>query len=191
MISLAEAAPIPQRSRAPSDAALVVSARAGEMWAKQALFERYTRMASGLAFRLMGRDEDVDDLVQESFAQALAGLDRLQDPQSFASWLCAIIARTAHKTLRRRRLLSRLGLRAPDVIDVDSLVSRDVPADVACEVRQIYGAIGKLPAKLRVPFVLRRVERMALEDVAKIVGVSRATAKRRIALAAKILTEAT
>lgn len=191
MISLAGTAPIPPRPRGPSDAALVVSARAGEMWAKQALFERHTAMASGLAFRLMGRDEDVDDLVQESFTQALAGLHRLEDPQAFSSWLCAIVVRTAHKILRRRGLLSRLGLRAPDAIDVDSLVGRDVPADVACEVRQIYGAIGKLPAKLRVPFVLRRVERMALEDVAKAVGVSRATAKRRIALAAKILMEET
>jgi RNA polymerase sigma-70 factor (ECF subfamily) len=190
MVSLVEIAQIAPPART-SDGALVESARAGEMWAKEALFRRHARMASGLAFRIMGRDADVDDLVQESFAQALASLDRLDEPQAFSSWLCAIVVRTAYKTLRRRRLLSRLGLRNADVIDVDSLVSHEAPADVVCELRQIYGAIGDLPPKLRVPFLLRRVEGMPLEDVAKLMGISRATAKRRIAEAAQLLAETT
>lgn len=146
-------------------------------------------MAGGLAYRLLGRDDDIDDLVQESLVQAHANLDRLQEPQAFASWLCAIVVRTAYKTLRKRRLLSRLGFRSPDVIDVDAIVSRDAPPDVALELRQIYGAIGELPPKLRVPFVLRRIEGIPLEEVAKLIGASRATTKRRIALAAEIIQE--
>ena len=47
----------------PSDAALVVAARAGEHWATEALFHRYVRTVNRLALRLMGRDVDVDDLV--------------------------------------------------------------------------------------------------------------------------------
>ncbi len=179
---------LPTRSGAgPADAALGVSARAGELWAKEALFQRHAHKTAGLAFRLLGRDEDVDDLVQESFVAALAHLDQLDEPQAFGSWLCGIVVRMAYKMLRRRRLLSRLGLRRPDVVDPDAIVSRDAPPDTVRELREIYGRIERLPPKLRVPLLLRRVEGLPLDEVAAMIGASRATAKRRIAEAASEL----
>src|SRR5437870_412973 len=78
----------------PSDAALVMSARAGEAWASEALFRRHASMVNGLAYRLLGRDPEVDDVVQESFAQALGALDALKEPQAFASWMASIVVRT-------------------------------------------------------------------------------------------------
>ena len=74
-----------------------MAARAGEKWAQEALFRRHARMVNGLAFRLLGRDQDVDDLVQDSFLSALRSLDRLAEPQAFASWLGSIVVRSAHK----------------------------------------------------------------------------------------------
>src|SRR5688572_2884281 len=66
-----------------SDADLVRGAREGEAWAADALVRRHQRRLNGLAFRLMGRDADVDDLVQESFASALVSLERLKEPEAF------------------------------------------------------------------------------------------------------------
>jgi RNA polymerase sigma-70 factor (ECF subfamily) len=172
----------------PSDAALVVAARAGERWASEALFHRYVRTVNRLAFRLMGRDVDVDDLVQESFAQAFTGLRRLEEPGAFGSWLAAIVARTAYKTIRRRQLLRRIGLSGrEEPLDPDTLVSREAPPDVAAELHAVYGALHRLPADLRVPLVLHRVEGMQLEEVAAVVGASLATVKRRIVQAEKAL----
>ncbi len=62
----------------PSDGALVVAARAGEMWAAQTLFLRYTSMVNGLVYRLMGSDTEVEDLVQESFVAVLSSLPKLK-----------------------------------------------------------------------------------------------------------------
>ena len=157
------------------------------MWAKEALFRRHARMANGLAFRLMGREQDVDDLVQEGFAQALGGLDRLESPQAFQSWLCGIIARTAYKTLRRRRLLARIGIHTADPIELDAIVSKNAPPDVVRELREIYGRIERLPPKLRIPLLLRRVEGMQHAEIAKATDASLATVKRRIAEAETIL----
>jgi RNA polymerase sigma-70 factor, ECF subfamily len=175
----------------PSDAALVVAARAGERWASEALFHRYVRTVNRLAFRLMGRDVDIDDLVQESFAQALTGLGRLQEPGVFGSWLAAIVARTAYKMIRRRQLLRRVGLAGrEDPIDLEATISREVPPDVAVELRRVYGELHRLPAALRVPLVLHRIEGMQLDEVAAIVGASVATVKRRIAEAENALEPA-
>lgn len=172
----------PSRSGAgPSDAALVVAARAGEPWAREALFRRYAAKANGLALRLMGRDADLDDLVQDSFVAALSGLGKLKDPNAFSGWLVSIVVQTAHKVLRRRRLARRLGLYRPEPIDADAILARDVPADALVELRAIYGMLEELPARVRVPFVLRRVEGYSLEEVAELSGCSLATAKRAIA----------
>jgi len=148
-------------------------------------------MVNGLAYRLMGRDADVDDLVQESFAQAFAGLGRLEDPQSFAKWLGSVVVRTASKILRRRRLLTRLGLRrSAEPVDVDTIAARVVGPDVAAELRRTYERIERLPVDLRVAIVLRRVEGLALDEVAAALGVSLATAKRRIVAAEAALAGA-
>jgi RNA polymerase sigma-70 factor (ECF subfamily) len=160
----------------------VIAARAGEDWAREALFRRHANMVAGIAFRLLGRDEDVDDLVQDSFVEALRSLDRLQAPQAFASWLASIVVRTSSKVIRRRRLLTRLGLRRGDAaVDLDAVVSPSAPPDVATELRALYARIEELPVRERVALVLRRVEGLGIDEIAALVEASPATVKRRIA----------
>ncbi|WP_394830128.1 sigma-70 family RNA polymerase sigma factor [Pendulispora rubella] len=165
----------------PSDAALVVGARAGEGWAREALFGRHATRLNGLAFRLMGRDRDVDDLVQDAFVAALQSLHQLEDPNAFGSWLASILVRLARKLIRRRRMMARLGFnRDALAIDLDEIASAcATPARVA-EVRRLYRVIAELPADLRVPLVLHRVEGLALGEVASMTRVSLSTVKRRI-----------
>lgn len=165
----------------PSDAALVVAARAGEAWAKEALFQRYARMGLGLAFRLLGRDQDIEDLVQDSFVQALSSLHRLDEPQAFAGWFTSIVVRTAHKLLRRRSIATRIGLRRHEPTDVDSLIAPTAPQDVQAELRAVYRVVNELPARQRVALILRRVEGASQEEVAQQMGVSVSTAKRLLA----------
>jgi RNA polymerase sigma-70 factor, ECF subfamily len=182
--------PASRSGAGPSDAVLVVAARAGEPWAREALFRRYAPMANRLALRLLGRDDEIDDLVQDSFVAALRGLERLQEPQAFGGWLASIVVRTSCKLLRRRRLARRLGLRPAAPIDLDALVSREAPPDVAVELRAIYSLVEELPASVRVPLVLRRVEGYALEEIARVTGASLATVKRRVADAERQLAAA-
>src|SRR5258706_15733966 len=133
----------------PSDAALVTAARAGEGWATEALFRRHAPMVNGLAYRLLGRDTEVDDVVQESFVQALGALDALKEPQAFASWMASIVVRTTSKLLRRRKLLARFGLRRSEPIDVDALIGPAVPPDAATELRAVDRMVEGLPLEVR------------------------------------------
>jgi RNA polymerase sigma-70 factor (ECF subfamily) len=165
-----------------------VAARGGEEWAREALFRRHAPRLNGLAFRIMGRDDEIDDLVQDAFVSALQTLDRLEDPNAFSSWLGSILVRQAYKKIRRRRLLSRLGLRpTPGAIDLDSLVSTAAPPDVAAELRRVYAALERMPADLRIPLVLHRLEGMTLPEVAAATGTSLATVKRRLTAADALL----
>lgn len=173
----------------PTDAALVVAARADEPWAKEALFRRYVAMVNGLGYRLLGRDTELEDLVQDSFVEAWRSLPKLEQPQAFASWLGSIVIRTAHKMIRRRRIATRLGLRRSEPIDVDELISPTAPPDARSELKAIYRLVESLPTGTRTAFILRRVEGLPLDDIAKFLGTSLATVKRRIADAEQLLSK--
>jgi RNA polymerase sigma-70 factor (ECF subfamily) len=174
----------------PSDAALALAARAGETWAKEALFRRYAPMVNRLAFRLLGSDSDLDDLVQESFAEALSSLGRLRNTETFPAWLSAIVVRTANKLLRRRRLMTQLGLRRSQPVDFNALQARVIPQDIAVELRVLYNLVENMPPKLRIPLLLRHLEEASLEEIARLTGCSLATVKRRLAAAQARLDDA-
>ncbi len=182
---------LPGGSPGPTDAALVGAARAGESWAQEALFRRYSRMVNGLAYRVLGRDSEVDDLVQDSFLEALKNLHRLENPQAFASWLGSIVVRTASKRLRRRALLNRLGLRRNTPIDPDVVLSNDAPPDVRAQLSRIYSCLDAMHHEMRLSLILHRVEGMSLPETADTMGVSLSTVKRRLAAAEQILATAT
>lgn len=175
----------------PTDAALVLAARAGEEWAREALFRRYARLALGLAYRLLPYDADIDDLVQDSFLYAFERLSGLSNPQAFQAWLSSIVVRTAGKRLRRRKLQIRLGLRSNQPVDVDEVVSRTAPPDVAAELRAVYALLETLPVEERIALVLRRVERLEIPEIAEQMGLSISTVKRRLNAAETRLTRAT
>ena len=146
-------------------------------------------MVNGLAFRMLGRDADVDDLVQDSFLEAFRGLERLETPQAFGSWLGSIVVRTASKRLRRRSLLTRLGLRRSTPIDADEVISNGAPPDIRSELSAIYGCLDAMHHESRLALILHRVEGMSLPEAAKAVGVSLSTIKRRLAAAEKLLAD--
>lgn len=172
-----------------SDAELVVRARRGDQEAKAMLFRRHVRLAENRAYRLLGRDSELEDVVQDAFATAFASLGKLQKPEAFAGWLSSIVTTTTIDAVRRRRLLSRLGLRSFAPVDLDDLVGTTAPPDVVAELRQVYGSFAVLEASERAVLVLRRIERLSLEEIAEQTRLSLATVKRRLAKAEERLTK--
>jgi RNA polymerase sigma-70 factor (ECF subfamily) len=71
-------------------------------------------------------------------------------------------------------------LRPQQPIDVDEVVSRSAPPDIAAELRAVYGLLGALPVEERVALVLRRVERLEVPEIAAQMQLSVSTVKRRL-----------
>src|SRR4051812_49898973 len=79
-----------------------------------AAFRLYARYVAAIALRLLGRDDEVDDVVQEVFLSAAGGLGRLRDPEALKGWLATVTVRLAGRRLRARRMRAWLHLdRAP------------------------------------------------------------------------------
>jgi RNA polymerase sigma-70 factor, ECF subfamily len=172
-----------ERDRAPevTMAELVVRARAGDLEAREELFERHVRQVHGLVRRLIPDASDPEDIVQDVFVRALENLGALQQAESFSAWLRAITIHVVRNRLRRYRLLSRLGLRRaarPADEAVTELVSLDAPPDVLTELRATYRAVTRLEPNARTVLLLRRVEGLTLPEIADELGRSLSTTKR-------------
>jgi RNA polymerase sigma-70 factor (ECF subfamily) len=145
-----------------------------------ALFKRYAPYVARTAFRLLGRDDEVDDVVQDVFLAGLTGLAELRDPQAIRGWLATVTVRVARRKLWLRRVRSFLRLdETPDY----AAVARDASAEDRVLLASIYAELDRLPVDERVAWTLRFVEGEDLEGVAKLSGCSLATAKRRISAA--------
>jgi RNA polymerase sigma-70 factor (ECF subfamily) len=162
---------------AVDDAELVERVRQQDDAAFALLYGRYARYLGGVVFRLLGVDDEVDDVLQEAFADAVEGIGRLQDPSRLRWWLVTIAVRRVNRVLssrrRQRRLTSSFAVVAPK--SATSASERSL--------LELQRALDALPTKLRVPWILSRVEELELADVASGCAVSVATAKRRIATA--------
>jgi RNA polymerase sigma-70 factor (ECF subfamily) len=166
------------------DAELVERALAGDRWAKEAIFRRYVRTIAATATRLLGNRDEAEDVVQDTFAAAYAELDRLRDRGALRGWLMQIAVRKMHRRFRRRRLLRLLGFTHVDDTTLAELACADATGDVRAELALIDRALARTPPEERLAWMLRNVEGESIEDVARLLGVSLATAKRRIKAAA-------
>src|SRR5438105_4068795 len=76
----------------------------------EGVFRGYGRYVAAVALRILGRDDDVDDVVQDVFLAAMKGLGRVHSADAVRGWLRTITVRVACDRLRKRRWRAFLGL---------------------------------------------------------------------------------
>ena len=161
------------------DAALVAAARAGHGWAEQRLYERHVQTVARTVALVLGRMPDAEDVVQDTFLEALSSLHALGDPAAFRPWVLRIAVHKCHRRFRRRKLLRALGLdRGADDVTLAALAARGASPEQHAELAQLDAVLHALPERERTAWVLRHVHGHELTEVARLTGVSLATTKR-------------
>jgi RNA polymerase sigma-70 factor, ECF subfamily len=151
------------------------------------VFRRYSSYVAAVAHRLLGRDDEVDDTVQEVFLAAVRGLPQIRDPGAVKAWLARIAVRVARRKLRVRRMRAFLG--SVDATDYHNVADATASPEERALVQRVYRVLDTLPANQRIAWTLRHIEGEQLEAVAALSGCSLATAKRWISQAAQTLEE--
>src|SRR2546426_6322801 len=86
-----------------SDAALVKRAREGDQDAFRVLVERHSVKLFQLIYRMIGNEQDAEDMVQETFLRAYKQLDRFESRAGFGTWLHRIAVNCSLDLLRKRK----------------------------------------------------------------------------------------
>jgi RNA polymerase sigma-70 factor, ECF subfamily len=149
------------------------------------LFRRYSAYVATIGLRLLGRDDELDDLVQEVFIEAYRGFHQLRSPDAVKAWLARITVRRAVRRLRRRRLRAFFSLDAlpSDAKLIDDGATPEQRADIA----DSYRMVERIPVRQRVVWVLKHVEGETLDAIAVICQCSKATVQRRLRAAERAL----
>ena len=160
------------------DRALLEALRRGESSASLALYDRYAPHLRRVLARVMGVDDELPELLHDTFVAAFGSLDGLRDESCLKAWLTRIAVFTARGCIRRRRRRRWLEFRAPEAVE-ETPASYAEPEDVQA-LRRAYVALGKLDVDERIVFTLRYLEQMTVDEAADACGVSPATVKRRL-----------
>lgn len=147
----------------------------------EVLYRAYAPYVAAVALRLLGRRDEIDDLVQDVFLAAQRGVAALRDPGAVRGWLATVAVRLARRRLRTRRIRALIGLdRGPGP---DEALAPDASPETAAEAAELFARLDELPVPERLAWSLRYLQGEALERVAELCNCSLPTAKRRIAAA--------
>ena len=151
------------------------------------IYRRYCRYVAGVIVRLDGHTADVDDLVQEVFVEAAAGIASLRDPEAIKGWLATIAVRRVRRRLRMRRMWRFLGFEGST--EKAGLIDPAASPTDRLLLRAVYRVLDNMPTDDRLAFGLHVIEGETKESVAKLCGCSFATAKRRVSRAKQRIEE--
>ncbi len=174
-----------------SDEALVAACATGDRAALGTLFDRHQMAMYRFLSRVSGaRREELDDLVQSAFVEALSAARTFRGGSRVRTWLFGIAANVArHHTrseLRRRTALIAAGENESKSISTSS-PQRELESKELFD--RLRRALQALPHDLRVAFVLCDLEETRGVDAARALSIREGTLYRRLHEARRALRD--
>jgi RNA polymerase sigma-70 factor (ECF subfamily) len=154
------------------------------------LFRRYAGYVAAIGIRILGRQDEIEDFVQDVFINVHRYVGQLRDPAALKGWLARLAVHEATRRLERRKLRVCFGLSAAAALaEYSAAVDPATSPEDHALLAHVFAALDRLPAHDRVAWSLRHLEHETMERVAKLCSCSLSTAKRRVSSAEQALEE--
>lgn len=170
------------------DPDLVRLSQQGDHDAFGELVQRYQRRAYWVSFHLVGDPDEARDIVQESFIRAYRSLARFDFQYRFYTWFYQIVTNLSIDSLRRRSRRPRVSF---DDVGPVSTKDRGPYGRVAADElkSQVREVLETLPPKYKLVMVLRDIEGIESEEIARIINRTHSTVRWRLFKARQIFRE--
>lgn len=162
------------------------------------LYEKYKRPIHTYVYRLLGSQEDADDVTQEVFIRAFVSWQELYDHDNLSPWLYRIATNLCVDLLRRRKRISWWPLvRRTSGAPFERATEDDaayLPLDTGgipevFERDHIRLALANMPEDYAIVLVLNAAQGLSYQDIATVVGISPNAAATRISRAKRMFAE--
>lgn len=133
-----------------------------------------------LAYRLSGKQEDAEDLTQETFRIAFEKFVQLRDKEKCRNWLVMILKNLFFKELRKKKNFKTVDL---DDISINLAENTDFNYASIREVSngELQQTLDKLDEKYKTPLVLSYMDGFSYKEIASILNIPMGTVMSRIA----------
>ena len=180
-----------------SDVFSLEALRAGDRAEFARLVEANYQLIFRLAFRMLGDQQDAEDVLQETFIKAFRHLKNFDGRSSLSTWLYRIATNEALMLLRKQK---------PGLVSVDEPNQDDEAEqeplqiiDWCCMPEQelmstearanLEQAIERLPLSLRLVFLLRDIQGLSTKETGEVLDLSEMAVKTRLSRARLRLRE--
>jgi RNA polymerase sigma-70 factor (ECF subfamily) len=161
------------------------------------MVDLYSNPIYRLGLRMLGNPQDAEDILQNTFLNALTHLPTFEGRSSLSTWLYRIAANEALMRLRRKKLEVNLEDAETDQHTEDLKPTQFVDWSALPEEQLLSGegekvldqAIQNLPESLRIVFLLRDIEELSIRETAEALSLTETNVKTRLLRARMFLRE--
>ncbi|HET7874070.1 MAG TPA: sigma-70 family RNA polymerase sigma factor [Methylomirabilota bacterium] len=169
------------REEVPQDAPeFLERLRAGDAEAFEELVRTYQHRAYGLALRMLGSAAEAEEVAQETFVRAHRALRDFRGDAKLSTWLYAITSRLCLSRLgsSERRLVRQgeetlVRLRHANPGPEETVERSELEA-------ALHRAIAELPEERRIVVILRDLEGLSYEEIARTLDLELGTVRSRL-----------
>ncbi|MBL8892973.1 MAG: sigma-70 family RNA polymerase sigma factor [Rhizobiales bacterium] len=153
---------------AGADAALLERVRRADKAAFSTLLSRHYDAAYRVAYRMMGRAADCEDIVQDAFVKLWTNPGQIREGQALRAWLMRVVSNLSIDRLRRKPMLNADEVPEPasDKAGPDLVALRN---SVSSEIDK---AIAMLPERQRMALIFVYYEGLSNRDAAAALELS-------------------
>jgi len=150
---------------------LVIRCQQGEKEAFELIVELWQKALLIFALRYLDQETDARDAVQETWISVIKGLNKLQNPSLFVSWLFRILTNKCVDRIRKKQTKERL-LKNANVKPESSEISN--------ESESLSQAIQRLSDEHKILIVLRFGQGLQIGQIAAMLNMAEGTVKSRL-----------
>ena len=152
------------------------------------LVDAYSTQIYRLALKMMGDEQDAEDVLQNTFMKALQSIEKFEGRSSLSTWLYRIAVNEALMLLRRQKPTIPVAMDYED--DEDETQYPTQFTDWCCLPEKellsaeskghLDEAIRRLPEKLQIVFLLRDIEGLSIRETSEALDLTETAVKTRL-----------
>jgi RNA polymerase sigma-70 factor (ECF subfamily) len=169
------------------DTAVIERARNGDDEAFVQIYEHFSPQIHRYVYRLVGNQEQADDITQETFLKAFQSINGITRDSNLGAWLYRIASNVCFDLMRRRKLITWMPILEES--DRSREFTEEDFSPQLIESQLVRRTLGEMPPALAVCLVLRSVEGFSCEEIAEILKIPKGTVFSRLARARESFME--
>ncbi len=161
------------------------------------LVDAYSTQIYRLGLKMLGNQQDAEDILQNTFLNAITHMKSFEGRSSLSTWLYRIAANEALMLIRKRK--PNINIEDIQHEDADEIPLPETFVDWSVlpekelltgeAQKAIEAAVKKLPESLRMVFILRDVEDLSIKETAEVLNLTEVNVKTRLLRARMALRE--
>jgi len=174
------------------DFELVKQCKEGKVTAFNQIVLKYKDKVFNTAYRFLGNYQDASDLTQECFISVYNGIKDFKGESSLSTWIYRIavnVCKNKLKSFERKKDSKTISLR-DKILDVKDSNNSPVELFEKKEIEsRVQDAINSLPSEWKEVVILRDIEGLSYDEIARILQCEIGTVKSRLHRARMVLKD--